>query len=200
MHDGIAIALAWPQTLCKKAGAWYDKPMKWLGFLSNSNYYKVGHAAVVLVNKATGKCHYFDFGRYHTPYQYGRVRSSYTDHELEIKTKALIEKQQLINYRQIIGELHKNSSCHGSGEIHASYCEVNFEKAYKKAYEMQIQSPIKYGPFLPQGTNCSRFVNTIILKGNPKWFYKFFLWFTKIITPSPKAIVKVLENYLILKK
>jgi len=195
MHNGIAITLAWPETLCKQAGAWYDKPLKWLG-INKSNYYKVGHAAIVLINKENGDCHYFDFGRYHSPYQHGRVRSAFTDHDLEMNTKAIVsESGSLKNYNEILLELFNNESCHGSGKLHASYCHVNFDKAHKKANEMQSISPIPYGPFLPNGTNCSRFVNTVVLAGEPKWFYRLVLASPKTLSPTPIGNVKALSNY-----
>jgi len=37
---GFAIALAFPDTYCKQAGAWYDNLLNWLG-IANNNYYKV---------------------------------------------------------------------------------------------------------------------------------------------------------------
>lgn len=195
MHNGIAIALAWPETLCKQAGAWYDTPLKWLG-INKSNYYKIGHAAVVLINKKSGDCHYFDFGRYHAPYQHGRVRSAFTDHDLEIKSKAIISNDgELNNYNEILLELFNNESCHGSGRLHASYCTVNFNSAYAKANKMQLSSPIPYGPFLPNGTNCSRFVNTVILAGKPKWYFSLALAYPKTLSPTPIGNVKVLQNY-----
>jgi hypothetical protein len=196
MHNGIAITLAWPETLCKQAGAWYDKPLRWLG-INKSNYYKVGHAAIVLINKETGDCHYFDFGRYHSPYQHGRVRSAFTDHDLEIKTKAVVSANgKLKNYNEILLELFNNESCHGSGNLHASYCHINFDKAYSKANEMQSISPIPYGPFLPKGTNCSRFVNTVVLEGKPEWYYRFVLANPKTLSPTPIGNVKALSNYV----
>ena len=198
MYSGIAIALAWPETLCKQAGAWYDKPLKWMG-INKSNYYKVGHAAVVLIEKATGNCHYFDFGRYHAPYQHGRVRSAYTDHDLEMKSKAVFDKNgRLTNYNEILWELYKNESCHGNGSLHASYCDVDFNKAFDKANQMQLASPIPYGPFLPNGTNCSRFVNTVIVSGSPKWYYKFVLNYPKTLSPTPIGNVKTLSSYAII--
>lgn len=195
MYSGIAIALAWPETLCKKAGAWYDVPLKWLR-INKSNYYKVGHAAIVLINKETGDCHYFDFGRYHAPYQHGRVRSDYTDHDLEMKTKAIVSNEgQLKNYTEILLELFNNESCHGNGKLHASYCCINFHLAFEKANAMQSVSPIPYGPFLPQGTNCSRFVNTVILAGKPNWYYRLVLISPKTFSPTPISNVKALSNY-----
>ncbi len=198
MYNGIAIALAWPETLCKQAGAWYDVPLKWFR-INNGNYYKVGHAAIVLIEKTSGNCHYFDFGRYHAPYQYGRVRSAFTDHDLEIKTKAVFsETDKLQNYSQILLELFSNESCHGVGNLHASSCDVNFETAFELANEMQKISPIPYGPFLPNGTNCSRFVNSVLQAGKPSWNFRFALAFPKTGSPTPIGNVKVLSGYCII--
>ena len=55
-YSGFAIALAWPETFCKQAGAWYDFFMEKIG-ISLNNHYKVGHAAVVLVDGQSGKFH-----------------------------------------------------------------------------------------------------------------------------------------------
>lgn len=197
MKTGIIIALAWPETTCKQAGAWYDFPLKLLG-INKNNSYKVGHAALVLINISSGKCHYFDFGRYHAPYQYGRVRSEITDHDLEIKTKALFdENQNLENLNSILEELHINDSCHGYGSLHASYCKIDFMKALNKAHYLQSKSPIKYGPFIPSGTNCSRFVNTVIMAGKPNLKFMIALAVPKTVTPSPLSNVKALEKHII---
>ena len=153
MRSGFSIAIAWPETLCKQPGSWYDPLLRKLGF-NKDGYYKVGHAAVVLINSDSGICHYFDFGRYHAPFQYGRVRDAETDHDLEIKIRAVIKENEIVNYMDILTELYFNSSCHGSGTLHASYCKINFEKAYNKAKMMQRNSPIPYGPFKIAGTNC----------------------------------------------
>ena len=195
MLNGIAIALAWPDTYCKKAGAWYDTPAEWLK-ISNGNYYKVGHAALVLIEKTTGLCHYFDFGRYHSPHLHGRVRSAHTDHDLELNIRALFDDTgKLSNYEDILWELYNNESCHGTGKLHASYIDINFEKAFNKAREMQTASPTVYGPFVPGGTNCSRFVNTVIVAGSPKWYYRMRLKYPTTISPTPKGNVKTLKHY-----
>lgn len=194
MRSGFAIAIAWPETLCKQPGSWYDTPMQWIG-LNKNNYYKVGHAAVVLINAYSGKCHYFDFGRYHAPFQHGRVRDVETDHDLEINTKAVITDGEIINYANILFELHSNPSCHGAGTLHASYCKVNFEKAYEKAKLMQKNSPIPYGPFKMEGTNCSRFVNTVILAGKPAFSHWLLLNYPKTLSPTPIGNVTALSKY-----
>lgn len=192
-HTGFAIALAWPETLCKQAGAWYDPLMRFLG-LSKNYYYKVGHAAVVLIETKSGNCHYFDFGRYHAPFGHGRVRDAETDHDLIVSTKAEINTSTISNYTEILAELQTNPSCHGTGVLHASYCEIDFKKAYENAKKMQEQSPHKYGPFVWKGTNCSRFVRTTILKGNPAAFHKLKLKLPLTISPTPIGNIKVLKE------
>lgn len=194
-YTGFAIAIAWPETLCKQAGSWYDVPLNWVG-INKDHYYKVGHAAVVLINEKNGKCYYFDFGRYHAPFQYGRVRDEESDHDLEINTKAIItENRQIANYSEILSEIFFNSSCHGSGALYASYCKINFEKAFIKAKQMQKKNPIPYGPFKIGGTNCSRFVNTVTISGKPKLIYRLLLLCQKTLTPMPIGNVKALDNY-----
>ncbi len=190
MKNDFIILLAWPDTLCKQAGAWYDNISNLLGF-SKNNYYKVGHAAIVLVNNDTKKCHYFDFGRYHAPFGHGRVRDEETDHDLVIKTKATIHSNQIINLNEILNELKNNESCHGDGDLHASIIKGNFNQAFKKAKSMQTNSPWKYGPFIWKGTNCSRFVRTIALSSSPKKQTKLKLFLPLTISPTPIGNVKI---------
>ncbi len=196
-QNGFAIAIAWPETLCKQAGAWYDPLMQITG-LSKNFYYKVGHAAVVLIENKTGRCNYFDFGRYHAPFGYGRVRDMETDHDLIIHTKAVYNNEWKIeNFTEILAELQQNKSCHGTGKLHASYCSINFESAYRNAKKMQHESPYKYGPFVWNGTNCSRFVRTTILNGKPSIFYHLKVKIPLTISPTPLGNVKQLTNYII---
>jgi len=195
MHTGIAIALAWPDTLCKQAGAWYDGIMNALGF-SKNHYYKVGHAAVVLIEAETGNCFYFDFGRYHAPFGHGRVRDVETDHDLEIPVKATFDDaKNLLNYEPILNEIFQNDACHGTGVLQGSFTKIDFEKAYLKAKSMQERSPWKYGPFIFSGTNCSRFVRTIILSGKPALIDKLKLSIPFTVSPMPIHNVKSLKGY-----
>ncbi|MCG8581458.1 MAG: hypothetical protein MI866_16155 [Bacteroidales bacterium] len=193
-HTGFAIALAWPETYCKQPGSWYDS-LTLLTGANHNNYYKVGHAALVLISTNDAQIHYFDFGRYHTPYQYGRVRSAETDHDLQVKTMPVIssDKTRIENYQEILVELQKNPACHGEGELHAAYCSINFEKAYNKALHMQEFSPMPYGPFQQKGSNCSRFVNTVIRAGKPNFKHRFNLNYKVPLTPTPINNVQSLE-------
>lgn len=200
-YSGFAIAIAWPQTYCKQPGSWYDSITFKLG-INKNHYYKVGHAALVLVNKANGDCFYFDFGRYHSPFQHGRVRGALTDHELELKTKAQINDSSttITNYEDILKEIQLNEACHGEGQIHASYTEIDFNKAIEKALQMQSESPIAYGPFKYGGSNCSRFVQTAILAGQPKLSNCLKIKYKIPLSPTPMSNVNALKNKTIIKK
>lgn len=199
--SGIAIALAWPQTYCKQSGAWYEPITLALG-INKNNYYKAGHAALVLIDSENKTCSYFDFGRYHSPFQHGRVRGADTDHDLEMKTVPIISEDgtTLENYNEILYELQRNPACHGEGELHASYCPVSFERTLKKVRHMQEISPIPYGPFRYGGSNCSRFVNTAILSGRPALIYNLKLRYFLPLTPAPLTNVAVLSNRVKLPK
>lgn len=194
-NTGFAIALAWPETWCKQPGSWYDNITGWLGFNKN-NYYQAGHAALVLIESKTKTAHYFDFGRYHAPFQFGRVRSAETDQDLKLKTIPEISEdgKRIINYQQILNELQRNEACHGDGTLHASYTQIDFTTAYHTALRMQRKSPIPYGPFKTGGSNCSRFVKTVIAAGNPSWWSKFLLSYRVPLTPTPMSNIFSFNN------
>jgi len=194
-NKGFAIALAWPQTYCKQPGSWYDPVAGWFG-INRNNYYRAGHAALVLIDIHSNKCHYFDFGRYHSPFQHGRARSADTDHDLAMETIPQISSdgEIVLNFKEILTELQLNPACHGDGELHASYCTIDFRTAYNKALEMQRVSPMPYGPFTPNGSNCSRFVNTVLLEGKPSLMSKFRLKYFIPFTPTPLNNVNSLQH------
>jgi len=194
-YTGFAIALAWPQTWCKRPNAWYDSLMLKLG-ISVNHYYRAGHAALVLVEKSSGDCHYFDFGRYHSPFGYGRARSATTDHDLEVPIKASISEdaKSLINLVEILKFLHQNQACHGNGDLFGSYTEVDFQKAHSKALQMQNESPIAYGPFQYKGSNCSRFVQSVILAGRPALPQALRMKYSVPTTPTPMSNVNALPH------
>ncbi len=198
-NTGFAIALAWPQTWCKQPNAWYDILMLKLG-ISTNHYYPAGHAALVLVEKSTGDCRYFDFGRYHAPFMHGRVRSATTDHDLSLPVKAILTegRSPLTNFREILEYLHQNMACHGNGALYGSYVEVNFQNAYRKAWQMQQASPLPYGPFVYNGTNCSRFVDTVIRAGQPPLKHALKMKYQVPFTPTPMSNVNALAHKTII--
>lgn len=200
-HTGFAIAIAWPETYCKQPGSWYD-PITLLLGINENNYYKAGHAALVLVNIKNQKCHYFDFGRYHSPFGHGRVRSAETDHDLKMNTFPQIseDKEKLENFKEILLELQQNAACHGEGTLYASYTKINFQSAFLEATHLQEISPIPYGPFKYKGSNCSRFVNSALLAGNPSLNQSFQLKYLVPLTPTPISNVNSFKNKIVLPK
>lgn len=190
MEKGIAIVLAWPETKCKQAGAWYDPLMETIG-VSQAGYYKVGHAAIVLVNSKTGVCHYFDFGRYHSPKGYGRVRDAQTDHDLKINQRAEFnDEDELQNLDEILTELQNNPSCHGDGFLRAGIQDIDFKSSYSEAKKIQSKTHISYGPFVLNGTNCSRFVKSVVTRGMSMSPAKIKLLLPVMLSPTPLWNVK----------
>ena len=197
MKTGFAVALAWPETNCKNAGSWYDGLMELLGF-SKNHYYKVGHAALILISKDNKQCHYFDFGRYHTPLGYGRVRDQETDPDLRLLTRAKISGSgKLENFNSLLNEICNNISSHGTGPTHGSYVSVDFNSAFKSAKKLQNKEVLKYGPFLWNGTNCSRFVRTVIISGQPNLISKLKIAVPFMVTPTPLHNVTALGSKVI---
>jgi len=195
VNKGTIISLAWPETKVIREGKWYDNFTRAFGFL-DGEHYKAGHAACVLIEHKSGDTHYFDFGRYHTPFHFGRVRSAYTDPELKLLTKCKMgENEELQNMGQLLMELINNHSTHGDGTLYASeYHFIDFDKTINEAVKMQQQGVIAYGPLKPGGTNCSRFVATIALKGGVDWLTSILLRFPYTISPSPRSNTRIINN------
>lgn len=192
----IAIALAWPATLCKQAGAWYDGLMRTVG-INRNGYYRVGHAAVLLLQRDAEQAHYYDLGRYHAPAGMARVRSATTDHELRIRTEpAWVRGSALpLNICAVLEEIAGNRACHGDGVMHWAAIEVDLEHARSKAEALQAKVFIPYGPFLPFGSNCSRFVNTVIRAGRPHPLIGMGLSLPLSISPTPIGNVRTIGRY-----
>lgn len=190
IRDGIAIVLSWPATYCKQAGSWYDPIMKVLK-INKNNYYRAGHSAIILVDSIKCKCYYFDFGRYHAPAGYGRVRDEITDHDLLIKTipQFSSDGSKLNNIDEILQEIFYNEACHGNGRIYASVAPIHFKNAYRTARKIQASSPQLYGPFILTGTNCSRFVRNVLLAGKPPLLAQFLLCIPVTLSPTPNGNV-----------
>lgn len=198
-QTGTALILAWPETYCKQAGGWYDDLLFRLK-ISKHRYYKVGHAAVVLIDHQSSVCHYFDFGRYHAPFGYGRVRSAETDHELNLRTNAHFnENGEVSNLEEILQEIVHKEECHGTGSLHSGTFSINFESAFLSAKQMEAISPIPYGPFLINGSNCSRFVRSVMLAGCLSIFKRVRLKIPFTISPTPLGNIRSVENYKIVR-
>ena len=191
---GTLIALAWPDTKVVQEGKWYDDPMRWLGVIKDG-YYKVGHAAFLLIDNSTGHIEYFDFGRYHTPIKYGRVRDRTTDPDVEIKLKAELRDNVISNIEEILLDRHNTAACHGDGRLTASIVKnIDYDKAFSKAKKMQSREAIQYGPFELKGTNCSRFVAEVVVSSTKDWLTKLLISVPYTLSATPRSNNKVLND------
>jgi hypothetical protein len=188
---GWAITLAWPATWCKRAGAWYDGAMRMIG-VTRDGYYQVGHAAVLLLPDGEAIAHYFDMGRYHAPGGTARVRSAFTDHELAVNSRPVRDGAGELpsNLAAILAEIAGNKACHGSGPMHWAAVPLKCDHAFQKAMVMQQQDFHTYGPFAPGGSNCSRFVRTVLLAGDPPPRARRALLFPWTLSPTPMTNVQ----------
>ena len=191
-YNGKMIVLAFPDTFVKFSHEKVSRLLPLVG-LGRKGIIKAGHAAFILIENTSGKARYFDFGRYITPFGYGRVRSADTDVELHIPFKAeLGDNEELLNLNDFLlwFEAHPEKT-HGSGRLIASVCvAINFEKAFKFVLSVQEQGSIPYYTFKKRGTNCSRIVtDTILAATNETRIIKPLLR-NKKFTPSPLGNVE----------
>ncbi len=195
-RNGFAKACAWPKTWCKEPGSWCDKLMNDVG-ISQNGYYRVGHAALILVDKETGICSYYDFGRYGTPDGYGRVRNPLDDHHLKIQTKALIEDNHILNLKEILEEMYDSNSNCCDGPLYGTYASIRLQKVESKINQLIEAEYVEYGPFIRKGTNCARFVNKVIRAGRPGFDLHTLLKFPLTISPTPMWNLRALQNDII---
>lgn len=189
------VALAWPATWCKQAGAWYDGLMRRTG-INHQGYYRVGHAAVLVLRKDDHVAHYFDMGRYHAPVGMARVRCAVTDHDLRISTQVnWNEGGRIANLHAILDELAANPACHGNGPLHWAAVAGVADLAIAKARAMQGEHFHAYGPFVPWGSNCSRFVNTIVKAARPLPAARLLLTLPPSLSPTPLTNIHALRPF-----
>ena len=189
MQNDFIITLAWPEGMVKAAGAWYDN------ILSQDGEYRVGHSAIALINSTTKKVHYFDFGRYHTPEGYGRVRDIETDPDVAV-VDAVISIGKIKNINDILLYLSQMKATHGEGKMYASVLSnVDFKLAFNKAKGIQKKGMLPYGPLVRPGTNCSRFVAKVINASGPSLIKKLRLKYPFCISPSPKRNVCITNHH-----
>ena len=189
MQNDFIITLAWPEGMVAAPASWYDK------IASKNGKYRAGHSAIVFINTTTQKVHYFDFGRYHTPEGYGRVRDIETDPDLTV-IDAIIANGQIQNMDAILLHLAKMKATHGEGKLYASLLtNVDFENAFATAKNIQNQGLLLYGPFVRSGTNCSRFVAAVLKASGPSFIKRIRLKYPFCISPSPKRNVCITNHH-----
>lgn len=164
--NDIAIPISWPDKTALGDEKWMAF-LKQIGLVKNLHF-KVGHAAILLIERNSGRILYFDFGRYLSPRGYGRARSALFDPRLEIATKAQITRQgEVQNIKEILEELcEKEEATHGGGRTFFSICkQVSFTKCVAYAEKLVAEGPVLYGALAKNNNSCSRFVAQVLTEG-----------------------------------
>ena len=187
--------LAFPDTFVKMSDELMCKLLPLFG-LGTKTHIKAGHAALVLIENATGNAFYYDFGRYITPPGKGRVRGANTDAELEIPFKATFKDSLLENLEDFLLWLDAHpEKTHGSGRLVASLCEdIHFDKALTYINSLQNQGSVPYKAFGKAGSNCARFVTETILRATDNSSIRKHLLLNKKFTPSTVGNVEKSAN------
>lgn len=198
-NSGIILTLAYPETIVMVADEWYSPYMRYLG-IGKKNYVRAGHAALVLINKATGILEYHDFGRYITPIPNGRVRGKNTDHELDFTIQAEISEGKIKNLDDILEFLATHPKLtHGDGKLIASVCStIDYDKARSHITRMQNRHFIRYAAFIKDGCNCARFVTDSLIASVTDFKIKKRLKKSKWFTPSTigNVVIADTENHI----
>lgn len=184
-NTGIILTLAYPDTVVMVSKEWFSPFLRYVG-VGKKNYLRAGHAALVLINKATGELEYHDFGRYITSEPNGRVRGKDTDNELDFPLKAVIEDGGIKNLDELLKFLATNPKLtHGEGKLVASVCDaVNYEKARVHITKMQSKHFIRYAAFIKEACNCARFVTDSLIASVTDEVINKRLKASKWFTPS----------------
>lgn len=189
-NSAFILTLAYPDTIVMVSKEWFSPFLRFLG-IGKRNYVRAGHAALVLINKATGVLEYHDFGRYITPEPYGRVRGGDTDAELRFPIKAQIKDGTISNLNDILQFLATHPKLtHGDGKLVASVCNViDYEKARAHITMMQDKHFIRYAAFIKNACNCARFVTDTLIASVTDISIKKKLIQSNRFTPSTVANV-----------
>tara|TARA_B110000090_G_scaffold86518_1_gene98371 strand:- start:8330 stop:9328 length:999 start_codon:yes stop_codon:yes gene_type:complete len=185
--NGIIIIIAYPDTVVRPAEM--DALSKFLPYLGigTKNGIQAGHAALLLIKKGEPEINYFDFGRYITTNQNGRVRSKETDFELHIPILAKFKNASLSNLDEILVWLERHpEKTHGEGRLVASINEnIDYGKALAFINTLLNKKEILYGAFIKNGSNCARFVTDTLRASSLQKKIKTKLKISYLCTPSP---------------
>lgn len=165
-YQDLALVIAWPDQTARGDEAWMSL-LKKIGVVKNLNF-RVGHAAILLVERCSGQLAYYDFGRYITPRGYGRARSAASDPRLTVQTLARVNGVgHILNLQEILNELSgMEEATHGGGRLFFSVAQgLSFRLASQYAQGLVDAGPIKYGALAAGNNSCSRFVAQVLLAG-----------------------------------
>ncbi|WP_206367264.1 DUF6695 family protein [Sphingobacterium sp. SGR-19] len=167
--EDLAFILSWPDTTIRGDEKWMIF-FKKIGLVKNLNF-KVGHTAIVLVNRKKGDMLCYDFGRYITPRGYGRARSRFSDPRLNIKIKAKFKDNRIVNLEKIIEHFEiLKSVMYGKGILYFSIANnINFQRAKAYGDDCVRQGSYPYGAIARYNNNCSRFITRMLMYSSKQY-------------------------------
>lgn len=189
-YEDLAIVLAWPEQTARGDESWMSL-FKKLGIVKNLNF-KVGHSAIILIEKKTGKLAYFDFGRYISPRGYGRARSAVVDPRLQMENTAQIANGEIQNLLALLNELKSiEYATHGGKSLYFSIAQqLSFMKGIQYAQSVVDQGHILYGALARNNNSCSRYVAQILLASlKPKHPSRRSIYLPESFKASPMSNV-----------
>lgn len=189
-YEDLALVLAWPEQTARGDEKWMAF-FKKLGIVKNLNF-KVGHSAILLIEKKTGKLAYFDFGRYISPRGYGRARSALIDPRLRIISTAQIDCGEIQNLTEILNELKFiEYATHGAKSLYFSVAkQLSFIKGMQYAQSVIDQGHILYGALARKNNSCSRYIAQILLAAlKPGHTCRKCIYFPETFKASPMSNV-----------
>ena len=181
-----AIIIAWPQCTARADESLVIFLRK-AGLVKNLNF-RVGHAAICLIDPSTKEVLYYDFGRYITPRGFGRARNKTTDPQLALATTAVFdEERNLVNIEEIAQELDSKSTyTHGIGPLVFSVSKtINFAKAKQYADDMVAKGYFPYHGLNKKASNCARYVTETLKHANEDGTVGTKLKYPLTVRPTP---------------
>ncbi|MGL5015649.1 MAG: DUF6695 family protein [Bacteroidales bacterium] len=194
--NATLIVMAYPEAIVRTTPSLYSEILPYLG-MGVPGRIRAGHACMVIVKEGSSEFEYFDFGRYITPDGYSRVRGKDSDPETKVDVIAQWDGKHLLNVEELLQWLHDHpEKTHGSGDLYASVSEiVNYERVKEYIEEIQQRELLPYGPFVKNGSNCSRFVTGAMYHGILDEDVQQDIELTCTFTPSVLANVEAANTY-----
>lgn len=197
-YQDFAIILTWPDATIRGDEKWMMF-FKRIGIVKNLNF-KVGHTGIVIINSKTQETLFYDFGRYISPRGYGRARSEFSDPLLEIKIKAKVHNNQIINIEELIKHFEElKPAMYGEGKLFFSIIDgINFHQAKNYGDQCVEQGSYPYGAVAKNNNNCSRFITRMLMKASKKFHPWHNLNLPETIKSSPVSnLINAVEDRMI---
>ncbi len=186
-YQDFALILAWPDATIRGDEVWMMF-LKKLELVKNLNF-KVGHTGIVLIERASGKLRFYDFGRYISPRGQGRARSKDSDPKLAIGIRAQINGDCILNLLEIVQYFETmKDAMQGSGELYlAIVAEIDFCMAKAFADSWVRRGSYPYGAVARNNNNCSRFITRLLMHASKKFHFWHSINFPETIKASPMS-------------